>query len=82
MTAAERFVALLAAIIATGGGLGAGMVFLLKGLWQIRGAWDRTNNELHVLVERVAVMAGRDDRMESRMERHEQWHADRPGRGR
>lgn len=62
--------------------LGGGMFLVLRVLWGIRGAWDTTNNKLQRLVDRVTTIADRYDRLEARVERHEAWHADRPGRGR
>lgn len=90
MTGAERFAALLAAIIAAGGGIGGGLGLAARGLWRIKGAWDATNGELRGLARDVRALVAanerdhrrlddRDDRIEARLDRHEQRHA---GRGR
>jgi hypothetical protein len=89
VTATERFIVLLATIIGAAGVLGTGLSFVLRGLWNVRGSWDATNNRLTLLVEKVTELVarkdadhsrieGRADRLESRLERHELWHQDHP----
>lgn len=62
-----------------------GVVFCVRALWNIRGAWDQTNAELRILISRVADIVERKDqdhaRMEEgtaevsrRLERHLEWH--------
>lgn len=93
MTNAERFITLLGTIIVALGIIMAGGVRIFKVLWDIRGAWDKTNNALHEtngelthLVEDVRELVGnkerdharidkRQDRLEARIERHEEWHS-------
>lgn len=77
MSSADRFVALLVAILTGMSIIAAGIVWLGRMLWVIRGSWDETNAELRRLVDRVSHMDSRYERLETRVERHEQWHADR-----
>lgn len=85
MTPAERFVTLIVTILSGMAVLSGGLVLTIKLLWNIRGEWDRTNAELHELVGDVRDLVdrkesdhrrleSRDDRIEARVERHEQWH--------
>lgn len=85
MSPTDRFVTLIVAILAGMSVLCGGLVFSIKLLWNIRGSWDSTNAELHELVKDVRDLVEdkerehkrlelRDDRIEARVERHEQWH--------
>ncbi len=89
MSASDRFVALLVTILTGVGIITTGVVWVLRMLWNIRGSWDATNAKLERLVDKVGdLVAGkredherldkRDDRIEARMERHEQWHDEHP----
>jgi hypothetical protein len=77
VTAPDRFVALLVTILTGTAILMTGLLWLGRMLWNIRGSWDTTNAELHTLVDRVGHMDARYERLESRVERHEDWHAGR-----
>jgi len=79
MSDGETLVALLVTILTGVSILMAGILWLGRMLWNIRGSWDKTNTELHLLVDRVTLMAARSDRLESRLERHEEWHAHQGG---
>ena len=85
MTPGERFITLIVTILSGVALLTGGLVFTIKLLWNIRGSWDKTNAELHELVGDVRDLVDqkerehqrlelRDDRLEARVERHEQWH--------
>lgn len=63
----------------------AGIIAILRTLWNIRGSWDATNTQLKLLVAEVkhitvdqaradAILREKDDILERRIERHEQWH--------
>ena len=91
---AARFVALLVGLIAIGGGLGGGMVLIMRTLAGITASWVKTNSSLQELVRDVAGLVrqkerdhdrieGRQDRLEQRQQDHETWHMqdrDRAGR--
>jgi hypothetical protein len=74
VTADGRFIALLVTILTGLGIIMGGVAFCLRALWNIRGSWDRTNNELGRAVDKLTSMNARDDRLESRLERHLEWH--------
>jgi hypothetical protein len=63
----------------------AGIIAILRTLWNIRGSWDATNTQLKLLVSEVkhitvdqaradAILREKDNILERRIERHEQWH--------
>ena len=52
----------------------AGLLWMLRLLWTIRGQWDKTNGELSRLVDKMGEMSERDNRLEARLERHLEWH--------
>lgn len=74
MNPTDRFVALLVTVLTGLSFVMAAILWALRVLWNIRGSWDRTNSELHRLVDRVGDMAERDNRLEQRLERHLEWH--------
>lgn len=85
MTPGERFLTLIVATLSGIAIIMGGFIFVIKLLWSIRGGWDRTNAELHELVGDVrdlviakerdhARLEMKNDRLESRIERHEDWH--------
>jgi hypothetical protein len=77
MTPDGRFIALLVTILTGLSIIMGGLLWLGRVLWNIRGSWDHTNDELHTLVDKVGALVARDDRLEARIERHESWHARR-----
>ena len=62
-----------------------GVLFCARLLWNIRGSWDHTNDQLQQLVSRVVELIASKDRdherldkraaeVASRLERHLEWH--------
>jgi hypothetical protein len=94
VTALARFVALMVGLVAIGGGLGSGMILVMRTLAKITASWTATTASLQELVRDVAELVrqkerdhdrieGRQDRLEQRQQDHETWHMqdrDRAGR--
>lgn len=53
MTPGERFTALIVTLLTGGSFVLGGIGFIVRLLWNIKGAWDKTNGELHALVDDV-----------------------------
>lgn len=88
MTALARFIALMVGLVAIGGGLGGGMVLVMRTMTRVAGSWATTNAALQELVRDVADLVRqkerdhdrierRQDRLEERQQQHETWHAGR-----
>lgn len=74
MSSADRFVVLLVTILTGVSLILGGVVWALRVLWAIRGAWDRTNAELKRLIDQMQDGRDRDARLERQLERHLEWH--------
>lgn len=85
MTAADRFVALLVGLVAIGGGLGSGMVLVIRTMSRVSSSWATTTGSLQELVRDVAELVrqkerdhdrieARQNRIEQRQQDHETWH--------
>jgi hypothetical protein len=74
VSSADRFIALLVTILTGVTIIAGGITVVLRVLWNIRGSWDATNNDLKRLVDKMENMSQRDDRLDRAVERHLDWH--------
>jgi hypothetical protein len=93
VTGLARFIALMVGLVAIGGGVGGGMVLVMRTMTRIAASWATTNAALQELVRDVAGLVAqqtrdtdrlerRQDRLEQRQQQHETWHIDQRARGR
>jgi hypothetical protein len=85
VNSADRFVALLVGLVAIGGGLGSGMVLVIRTMSRVSASWATTTGSLQELVRDVAELVrqkerdhdrieARQNRIEQRQQDHETWH--------
>jgi hypothetical protein len=74
VSADGRFVVLLGVLLTSAAVIMGGVLFCLRTLWNIRGAWDTTNGELARLADRFTAGQQGVERLERALDRHLEWH--------